>query len=88
MQFRSDEVNKFLAGIDILQEYTGKSRCRCHGILFLDPPYHHAKVLGFNDYCDAKRIKAFLDAVPYLCCQSFLDLEPPAESFDHPGYLA
>lgn len=43
---------------------------------------------GLNHYCHSERIEGFLDAVPDLEGEAFLDLKPAGEGLNDPSYLA
>ena len=55
MQFFADQMDEFLARSVIFQKNARKSGGRGYGILLLDAPHHHAKVLRLNYHCHSHR---------------------------------
>ena len=74
MQFHTNDVHEFLAGLGVFHEGAGEIGGGGDGVLLLDTAHGHAHVLGLDDDGDAKGIEGFLYAILDLLSEALLNL--------------
>lgn len=83
-----DEVEEFVACIQIILEATEHRTGNGNGILLFDSSHDHAQMLGFDHDSHAFGGDFVIDGIGDLHCESFLHLESSREHIDESWDLA
>lgn len=84
-ELRPDQMDELFAGTHLCQEDSGECGGGGHRVLFLYSAHLHAHVSGFDHDRDAQRIERFLNAVPNLNGQPFLNLQSTGKGLHDSG---
>src|SRR5579863_2564929 len=73
----ADQRQELVPGLLVLAKDAQHRARRCHRVLLLDAPHHHAEMPRFDDDADALRAQPLLDGVRDLAGQPLLNLQAP-----------